>query len=81
MTHIISQIYIVQTKHPTTMKIYIIIYVIIHVVSFKTNEWVFSGLAENSSYWYLEVVGSNPAHGRYYISVVRPLSVFTQPIR
>ena len=50
MTRIISQIYIVQTKNPTTMKTYIILYVIMHVVSFKTYERVFSGLAENSTY-------------------------------
>ena len=50
MTRIISQIYIVQTKDPTTMKTYIIIYLIMHIVSFKTYDGVFSGLAENSSY-------------------------------
>ena len=61
LNRIISKIYIVQTKHPTTMKIYIILYVIMHSISFKTCEWMFSGLAENSSCWYLEVVGLNPA--------------------
>ena len=35
MTHLISKIYIVQTKLPTAMKIYIILYVIMHLVSFK----------------------------------------------
>ena len=60
MTRIISQIYIEQTNHPTTVKIYIIIYVIMYVVRFKIYEWVFSGLVENSSYWYQNVVGSNP---------------------
>ena len=50
MTRIILQIYIEQTKHPTTVKIYIIIYVIMHVVRFKIYECVFSGLAENSPY-------------------------------
>ena len=39
MTRIISQIYIEETKHPNTMKIYIIIYVIMHIEHFKhTNE-------------------------------------------
>ena len=60
MTRIFLQIYIEQTKHPTTVKIYIIIYVIMYVVRFEIYEWVFSGLVENSSYWYLDVVGSNP---------------------
>ena len=50
MTRIMSQIYIEQTKHPTTVKIYKMIYVVTHVVSFKTYECVFSGLAENSLY-------------------------------
>ena len=50
------------------------------LVNFKTYEWVFSGLGEKSPYWYLDVVGSNPTHGRYYISVVRSLSEFSQPI-
>ena len=27
---------------------------------FKIYKWVFSGLVENSSYWYLDVVGSTP---------------------
>ena len=36
MTRTILQIYIEQTKHPTTMKI--IIYLIIHVVRFKIYE-------------------------------------------
>ena len=60
MTRIILPIYIEQTKHPTTVEIYIIIYVSMYVVRFKIYEWVFSGLVENSSYWYLDVVGSNP---------------------
>ena len=56
MTGIILQIYIEQTKHPTTVKTYIIIYVIMYVVRFKIYEWLFSGLAENSPYWYLDWV-------------------------
>ena len=56
MTRIILQIYIEHTMHPTTVKIYVIMY----VVKFKIYEWVFSGLVKNSSYWYLDVVGSNP---------------------
>ena len=35
MTSIISQIYIEQTMHPTTVNVKIIIFVIMHVVSFK----------------------------------------------
>ena len=48
MTRTISQIYIEQTKHPTTVKIYIIIYVIMYVVRFKIHDIVISGFAENS---------------------------------
>ena len=38
MTLTILQIYIEQTKHSTTMKIYKIIYVIMHVVRFEIYE-------------------------------------------
>ena len=64
VTSIISQIYIEQSMRPTIVKIEIIIFVIMPVVSFKIYDWVFSGLAENSSYFLLRL-GSNPADGRY----------------
>ena len=41
MTRINFQIYIEQTKHSTTVKIYIIIYVIMYLVRFKIYECVF----------------------------------------
>ena len=51
MICIISQIYIVQTKHPTTMKIYIYNYICNYARgNFKTHVGVIYGLAENSSY-------------------------------
>ena len=63
MTSIISQIYIEQTMCSTTVKIKIIIFVIMPVVSFKIYDWVFSGHAENFVVFLLRL-GSNPADGR-----------------
>ena len=49
----------------------------------KVTEKLESGDSSVVTRWTVdqEVVGSNPTHGGNLISVVRPLSGFTQPIR